>query len=73
MNLRYIFEGEPGFLLNQLVDGGAIYSDGRGAGGLHFVLLLFREDCGGIKRSFFYMLDSRFLRLPNWLWRQGFR
>ena len=33
MNLRCIFEGEPGFWLKQLVDGGAIYSDGRGTEG----------------------------------------
>lgn len=73
MSLRRSFEGGPGFWLKQLVDGGAVYSGGGGAGGLHFILLLFREDCGGIKRSFFYMLGSRCLRLPNWLWRQGFR
>lgn len=47
MNLRCIFEGEPGFWLKQLVDGGAIYSDGRGAG----VCILFCSCLGRIVKE----------------------
>lgn len=40
MNLRYVLEGEPGFWLEQLVDGGAVYSEGEGAGGFAFYFAL---------------------------------
>lgn len=44
MSLRRSFEGGPGFWLKQLVDGGAVYSGGGGAG----VCILFCSCLGRI-------------------------